>query len=55
VVVVFNDNAYGAYGVKLRRPDELGRAVAQAVERGGVNVIECPLEGEFSNVPPPWL
>jgi thiamine pyrophosphate-dependent acetolactate synthase large subunit-like protein len=28
VAVVFNDNAYGAYGVKLRRPDELGRAVA---------------------------
>jgi thiamine pyrophosphate-dependent acetolactate synthase large subunit-like protein len=47
--------AYGAHGVKLRRTDDLGRAVAEAVERGGVNVIECPLEGEFSTVPPPWL
>jgi thiamine pyrophosphate-dependent acetolactate synthase large subunit-like protein len=47
--------AYGAHGVKLRHSDELGRAVGEAVERGGVNVIECPLEGEFVSVPPPWL
>ena len=47
--------AYGAHGVKLRRADELGRAVAEAVERGGVNVIECPLEGDLLTVPPPWL
>jgi acetolactate synthase-1/2/3 large subunit len=47
--------AYGAHGVKLRRSDELGGAVAEAVARGGVNVVECPLDGEFLTVPPPWL
>jgi acetolactate synthase-1/2/3 large subunit len=47
--------AYGAHSVKLRSPDGLAKAVGEAVERGGVNVIECPLEGEFLHVPPPWL
>jgi thiamine pyrophosphate-dependent acetolactate synthase large subunit-like protein len=47
--------AYGARGVKLRSVDELRINVAEAVDRGGVTVIECPQEGEFLNVPPPWL
>jgi thiamine pyrophosphate-dependent acetolactate synthase large subunit-like protein len=47
--------AYGARGVRLRSVDELQRSVAEAVDRGGVTVIECPLDGEFLNVPPPWL
>ena len=47
--------AYGAHGTRLRSPDELPSAVAGAVERGGVNVIECPLAGEVVQVPPPWL
>ncbi|HEX8967993.1 MAG TPA: thiamine pyrophosphate-binding protein [Chloroflexota bacterium] len=47
--------AYGARGVRLSGPDGLARAVGEAVERGGVHVIECPLEGDFLDVPPPWL
>lgn len=47
--------AYGAHGTRLRTSDELARAVADAVQRGGVNVIECPLAGEVLQVPPPWL
>jgi len=47
--------AYGAHGVKLRSSAELGRAVSEAVERGGVTLVECPLEGDFLHVPPPWL
>jgi acetolactate synthase-1/2/3 large subunit len=47
--------AYGAYGTRLGSAAALDGAVAEAVQRGGVNVIECPLAGEFSRVPPPWL
>jgi acetolactate synthase-1/2/3 large subunit len=47
--------AYGAHGVKLRSSAELGSAVGEAVERGGVTLVECPLEGDFLQVPPPWL
>jgi acetolactate synthase-1/2/3 large subunit len=47
--------AYGAYGVRLSGPEGLGRALREAVARGGVSVIECPLEGELLSVPPPWL
>jgi thiamine pyrophosphate-dependent acetolactate synthase large subunit-like protein len=47
--------AYGARGVKLRSVDELHKNVAEAVDRGGVSVIECPLDSDFLNVPPPWL
>ena len=47
--------AYGARGVKLRSSDDLAEAVGEAVERGGVTLVECPLEGEFLEVPPPWL
>jgi acetolactate synthase-1/2/3 large subunit len=47
--------AYGAHGTRLRSSDELSPAVADAVQRGGVNVIECPLVGEVARVPPPWL
>ena len=44
--------AYGARGVKLRSPGELGAAVSDAVERGGVTVIECPIDFD---APPPWM
>ncbi len=44
--------AYGAHGVKLRGPKELGAAVRQAVERGGLSVIECPIDFD---APPPWM
>jgi acetolactate synthase-1/2/3 large subunit len=47
--------AYGARGVKVRSSRELAQAVGDAVQRGGVNVIECPLEGDLLTVPPPWL
>ncbi|MBV9546448.1 MAG: thiamine pyrophosphate-binding protein, partial [Chloroflexi bacterium] len=47
--------AYGAVGVKLRTASDLPEAVKHAVDRGGVSVIECPLEGELASVPPPWL
>jgi acetolactate synthase-1/2/3 large subunit len=47
--------AFGAHGTRLRGSDELARAVGEAVQRGGVNVIECPLAGELLRVPPPWL
>jgi acetolactate synthase-1/2/3 large subunit len=47
--------AYGAHATRLGSSDELARAVAEAVQRGGVNVIECPLAGDILNVPPPWL
>jgi acetolactate synthase-1/2/3 large subunit len=47
--------AYGAYGVKLRTASDLGSAVSSAVDRGGVTVIECPLDGELASLPPPWL
>ena len=47
--------AYGATALKLRTSRELPQAVAGAVERGGVNVIECPLDGDLLGVPPPWL
>jgi acetolactate synthase-1/2/3 large subunit len=47
--------AYGAVGIKLRAPSELGEAVARAVERGGVSLIECPLDDELARIPPPWL
>jgi acetolactate synthase-1/2/3 large subunit len=44
--------AYGAAGVKLRTTTELGDAVSDAVERGGVTVIECPIDFD---APPPWM
>jgi len=44
--------AYGAVGVKLRKTTELGDAVSDAVERGGVTVIECPIDFD---APPPWM
>ena len=47
--------AYGARGVKLHSSSELGGAVREAVERGGVSLVECPLDGDLLNVPPPWL
>src|SRR5438105_2684355 len=45
--------AYGARGVKLRDSADLGKAVSEAVERGEATLVECPLEGEFLEVPPP--
>lgn len=48
-------DAYGATGHALRSSRELAASVADAVERGGVHVIECPLDGELANLPPPWL
>jgi len=48
-------DAYGAVGVKLPSSRELSGAVASAVDRGGVTVIECPLGEEFATIPPPWL
>jgi acetolactate synthase-1/2/3 large subunit len=48
-------DAYGATGTRLRTSRELPEAVAAAVERGGVSVIECPLDAEFADIPPPWL
>ncbi len=44
--------AYGASGVKLRERTHLGPAVREAVERGGVTVIECPIDFD---APPPWM
>jgi acetolactate synthase-1/2/3 large subunit len=48
-------DAYGAHGSRLPGSHDLPRAVAEAVERGGVNLIECPLSGDLLTVPPPWL
>jgi acetolactate synthase I/II/III large subunit len=47
--------AYGAQGRRLKSSQELAGAVQEAVQRGGVNVIECPLAGDVLGVPPPWL
>jgi len=47
--------AYGAHGVKLSSASELPGAVSEAIARGGVHVIECPLDGQFASIPPPWL
>lgn len=47
--------AYGARGIKLRASSELGAALADAVERGGPAVIECPLDFPQSAAPPPWM
>jgi acetolactate synthase-1/2/3 large subunit len=44
--------AYGARGVKLRDPGQLTEAVREAVERGGLTVIECPVDFD---APPPWM
>jgi acetolactate synthase-1/2/3 large subunit len=48
-------SAYGATGVKLKAASELSGAVAEAIDRGGVSVIDCPLTEEFAAIPPPWL
>ncbi len=47
--------AYGARGVKLRASRELGEALADAVQRGGPTVIECPLDFPQSAAIPPWM
>ena len=47
--------AFGATGVRLRASADLPAAVSAAVERGGVTVIECPLEPELAAITPPWL
>jgi thiamine pyrophosphate-dependent acetolactate synthase large subunit-like protein len=47
--------AYGAVGVRLASADGLATAVSDAVARGGVTVIECPLGPEFAAIPPPWV
>jgi acetolactate synthase-1/2/3 large subunit len=47
--------AYGVDGIKLQASADLPGAVAGAVERGGITVIECPLEQELANLAPPWL
>jgi acetolactate synthase-1/2/3 large subunit len=44
--------AYGAVGVKLRDHRALGPTVRAAVERGGVTVIECPIDFDAA---PPWM
>jgi acetolactate synthase-1/2/3 large subunit len=47
--------AYGAHATRAGSPDELALAVGEAVQRGGVNLIEYPLVGDILRVPPPWL
>ena len=47
--------AYGAQGTRLHSTAQLTSALMEAVDTGGVHVIECPLEGDLLEVPPPWL
>jgi acetolactate synthase I/II/III large subunit len=48
-------DAYGARGVKLRASSELGAALAEAIDRGGPTVIECPIDFPPSSARPPWM
>lgn len=47
--------SYGARGVKLAGPDDLGPALRRALEAGGVTLIEVPLEVGRRGAVPPWM
>jgi acetolactate synthase I/II/III large subunit len=47
--------AYGARGIKLGASSELGAALAEAIDRGGPTVIECPIDFPRASARPPWM